>query len=312
MKIFLGVACVCLVVLVIGGAFLYTPDMSRAALEAKYRLSPDDFVEVAGIRLHVVQAGRHDLPCVVMLHGFGSSLQTFDAWSVGLAARYHVVRLDLPGFGLTGRDPTGDYSDARSMNLLAGLLDRLGVARASFVGNSMGGRLAWEFAAARPERVEKLILISPDGFASTGFEYGRAPAVPWMLRLLPYTMPKAMLRATLAPAYADPKRLSDGEVDRYWDFMRAPGVRQAVIDQGADAAAMGGEGCDDSDFQCGGLFGGDSGLPAGEVAWARARAAGGGGGAVAGGSGGIFASVEKEEVENFPSSTAPCIPAMAC
>jgi pimeloyl-ACP methyl ester carboxylesterase len=107
------------------------------------------------------------------------------------------------------------------------------VVKASFIGNSMGGRFAWEFAASEPDRVDKLILISPDGFASTGFEYGRAPAVPLMLRALPYTMPKSMLKQTLVPAYADPKRLSDSVVTRYYDFMRAPGVRQAVIDRTA-------------------------------------------------------------------------------
>jgi pimeloyl-ACP methyl ester carboxylesterase len=168
-----------------------------------------------------------------MLHGFGSSLQTFDAWAAALSVHYRVIRLDLPGFGLTGGDPTGDYSDARTTKLLAGLLDTLHVAKASFIGNSMGGRFAWEFAANEPDRVDKLILISPDGFASTGFEYGKAPAVPLMLRALPYTMPKSMLKQTLAPAYADPKRLSDATVTRYYDFMRAPGVRQAVIDRTA-------------------------------------------------------------------------------
>jgi pimeloyl-ACP methyl ester carboxylesterase len=101
------------------------------------------------------------------------------------------------------------------------------------VGNSMGGRLAWMFASAFPGRVEKLVLISPDGFASAGFAYGRAPDVPLMLRLLPYTLPKFMLRATLAPAYAHQRLLTDEVVTRYWDFMRAPGVRRAIVDRTA-------------------------------------------------------------------------------
>jgi pimeloyl-ACP methyl ester carboxylesterase len=231
---FLAVIAVLGLVLLIGLAvYLYTPDISRAELEAKYHVPARDFVEVDGIKLHVADAGPHDAPAILLLHGFGSSLETFDAWAAALAPQYRVIRLDLPGFGLTGADPTGDYSDARSMKILAALLDHLGVARASVIGNSMGGRLAWMFAATHPDRVDKLILISPDGFASTGFEYGRAPAVPLMLRALPYTLPKSMLRATLAPAYADPERLSDAVVTRYWDFMRAPGVRQAVIDRTA-------------------------------------------------------------------------------
>jgi pimeloyl-ACP methyl ester carboxylesterase len=230
MRIFLAIV---LLLLIGAGILLFTPDESRALLEAKYHVAALDYVEVAGLRLHVKDEGPRDGPAVVLLHGFGSSLQTFDAWAQSLSAQFRVVRFDLPGFGLTGADPTGDYSDARSLVVIGGLMDRLGLTKASFVGNSMGGRLAWMFAAAFPARVDRLVLISPDGFASLGFEYGRAPDVPLMLRLLPYTLPKFMLRLTLAPAYTDPLRLTRALVTRYWDFMRAPGVRRAIIDRTA-------------------------------------------------------------------------------
>jgi len=230
MRIFLAVV---LLLLIVAGVLLFTPDESRAALEVKYHVPTSNYLEVAGLRLHVSDQGPRDAPAVILLHGFGSSLQTFDDWAASLAKQFRVVRFDLPGFGLTGADPAGDYSDARGLVVMAGLMDRLGLARASVVGNSMGGRLAWMFAAAYPARVEKLVLISPDGFASPGFEYGRAPDVPLMLRLLPYTMPKFMLRTTLAPAYADKRRLTNEMVTRYYDFMRAPGVRQAIVDRTA-------------------------------------------------------------------------------
>lgn len=229
MRVALVVLAAFAVVLVVAAGWLYTPDESRAALEVKYRVSPQDYVEVAGIRLHVRDTGARDAPALIFLHGFGSSLQSFDAWSEALSGRFRVIRFDVPGFGLTGADPTGDYSDARSDVILLALMDRLGIARASLIGNSMGGRLAWRFAADHPDRVERLVLISPDGFASPGFEYGRAADVPLMLLALPYTLPKFMLRMTLAPAYANAATLSDAVVTRYWDMMRAPGVRRAII-----------------------------------------------------------------------------------
>jgi pimeloyl-ACP methyl ester carboxylesterase len=211
------------------GVWAYTPDEPRAELEAKYHVSPDDYVEVAGIRLHVRDTGPRNAPALVLLHGFGSSLQTWDAWADALSPQYRVIRYDLPGFGLTGADPSGDYSEARAVAILSALLDRLGIAKVTLIGNSMGGKLAWEFAAQHPERVEKLVLISPDGFASPGFEYGKKPQVPILVRVLPYTLPKALLRMNLAPAYADPAALNDKIVTRYWDFMRAPDVRAALL-----------------------------------------------------------------------------------
>jgi pimeloyl-ACP methyl ester carboxylesterase len=210
------------------GAWLYTPDLPRTKLERKYGVTPEDYVTVAGVRLCVRISGPEGAPVVVLLHGFGSSLQTWDAWAASLAGHFRVIRYDLPGFGLTGTDPTGDYSVARGVAVLTALLDELHVARASLVGNSMGGMLAWQFAAAHPDRVDKLVLVSPDGFASPGFEYGKAPDVPLLLSALPYTLPRFMLRMSLAPAFADPAHLTDALVTRYWDMMRAPGVRRSI------------------------------------------------------------------------------------
>jgi pimeloyl-ACP methyl ester carboxylesterase len=211
------------------GYWLWTPDKPRAALEAKYLASPDDIIEVAGTRLHVRDSGPNDAPAVILLHGFGASLHTFEPWAEALAPDHRVIRLDLPGAGLSEPDPTGDYTDARTMVILRALMDRLGIARASFVGHSIGGRIAWSFAAAHPGRVSKLVLIAPDGFASPGAGYGEAPEVPAMATLMRYVLPKPVLRASLAPAYGNPAALADSTVDRYYDLMLAPGVREALI-----------------------------------------------------------------------------------
>ena len=223
------IAALLLVVLIGGCVWLYAPDMPRAALEAQYARAPSIFLEVAGIRLHLRDTGPRDAPTLVMLHGFGSSLDTWDDWADQLSADHRVIRFDLPGFGLTGADPTGEYTDARTIAVLLALLDRLGVQRATLIGNSMGGRIAWAFAASHPDRVSKLVLVSPDGFASPGIEYGKKQDVPLMVRALPYTLPLFMLRANLAAAYADPSKMTEASLLRTRDMMLAPGVRRAVI-----------------------------------------------------------------------------------
>ncbi len=211
------------------GVWLYTPDRPRAALEATYAAPPSTFVDIAGVRLHLRDTGPRDAPAVVMLHGFGASLHTWDDWAALLESDVRIIRIDLPGFGLTGPDPTGDYTDVRSIAVLLALLDRLGVQRATFIGNSMGGRIAWAFAAAHPDRVAKLVLVSPDGFAGPGVEYGKPQEVPALMQVLPYTLPRSMLRANLAIAYADQGRLTDATVQRTYDMMVAPGVRSAIV-----------------------------------------------------------------------------------
>ncbi|WP_376087112.1 alpha/beta fold hydrolase [Roseomonas sp. CCTCC AB2023176] len=214
---------------------LYAPDAPRPELEARYAAPPSQFIPVDGVRLHVRDTGPRDAPPVILLHGFASSLHTWEDWAGMLAADHRVIRLDLPGFGLTGADPSGDYSDARTVEVITALMDRLGVARADVVGSSMGGRIAWTMAATRPERVDRLVLMAPDGFAGPGRTYGTPQRVPFLLRLLPYTLPTPLLRASLEPAYADKAVLTEATLDRYRAMLLAPGVRQAILDRSATA-----------------------------------------------------------------------------
>ena len=228
MKLFVIIAIVVLIFAFIA-FLLWTPDRDRASLEATYLQSPADMIEVAGTRLDVRDSGPRDAPAVILLHGFGSSLHTWEAWALPLSSDHRVIRFDLPGCGLSPPDPSGDYTDARSVAVLLALMDRLRAAKASLAGPSMGGPIAWPFAAAHPERVDKLVLVSPDGFESPGFEYGRKPDIPATVKLMRFVLPKLLVKMSLAPAYADPGVMTDALATRYYDLMRAPGVRDAMI-----------------------------------------------------------------------------------
>lgn len=209
--------------------FLYTPDLDRATLEARHLAQPGDLRVIDGVRLHLRDTGPRDAPAVLLLHGLASSLHTWEPWARALDSTHRIVRLDFPGHGLSGPDPAGDYRDPRTLRLLVALLDSLRIDRVDVVGNSMGGRIAWSFAAAHPERVRKLVLMAPDGFASPGFAYDTPAEVPPVLGVMRWILPRVMLQANLAPAYADPTRVADSIVDRYHDLMRAPGNREALL-----------------------------------------------------------------------------------
>ncbi|MFN7641935.1 MAG: alpha/beta fold hydrolase [Burkholderiales bacterium] len=221
-----GIALLALLALAV---WLWTPDRDRAALEAVYLRAPGDLRQVGPWRLHLRDTGPRDAAAILFIHGFGSSLHTWEAWASALESTYRVVRFDLPGCGLSDPDPTGDYSDARSMKLIVAVMDSLGLAKASIAGHSIGGRLAWTFAARHPERVERLVLVAPDGFASPGFEYGRAADVPTSLALMRYVLPRPLLAMSLEPAYADPTVMTAALATRYHEMMLAPGARQAML-----------------------------------------------------------------------------------
>jgi pimeloyl-ACP methyl ester carboxylesterase len=218
--------------LFLGSGFaLYTPDLSRASLEQKYLQPGDRLEEILGTRVRVRDTGPHDAPPVILLHGFASSLETWEAWARALEADFRLLRLDLPGSGLSGPDTSGDYRDERSLALIEALMNERGIERASLVGHSLGGRIAWRFAAAHPDRVQRLVLVAPDGYASKGFEYGRAPEIPASFAAMQYVLPEFLLRLNLEPAYGDQAELADATVELYHDMLRAPGSRGALLDR---------------------------------------------------------------------------------
>jgi pimeloyl-ACP methyl ester carboxylesterase len=166
-----------------------------------------------------------------LLHGFGSSLQTWDAWSAVLARDYRVIRFDIAGFGLSGPAANQDYSEAADVRRVLAVLDHLGVQQSVLIGHSMGGRLAWSLAASQPQRVSRLVLIAPDGFPDPAARSEKTFEVSPLLGLIRLSLPQWALKLGLAPAYGDATRLSDTVVTRYQDMLRAPGVRAAVIER---------------------------------------------------------------------------------
>jgi len=210
--------------------YLCAPDKSKTELEKMYGSPKNAYVSALGVNIHYQDTGPSKTPIpILFLHGFGASLQTWDAWSEALSQDYRVISVDLPGFGLTGEDPSGVYTDERSVEVLEAFMKALQIPKVVLVGNSMGGKFAWQFAARYPDQVAKLVLISPDGYASPGIEYGKKTEVPAIAQLYRYFFSKTFLAMNLEPAYANPKTLNDALVNRYYNLMLAPGVRGAIL-----------------------------------------------------------------------------------
>jgi pimeloyl-ACP methyl ester carboxylesterase len=209
----------------------WTPDLSREALLQSYSRAGTYPVKVGEQSVFVHDSGPKEAPSLVLLHGFGASLQTWDAWAGELEKDKRVLRFDVPGFGLSGPAANNDYSDAADVTRLLALLDQLGLQQVALGGHSMGGRIAWNFAVAHPERVSHLILVSPDGFPDPNSTSGNTYKVSPLLGLMHYSLPAWALKMGVAPAYGDESLLTPQVLRRYHDMMRAPGVRAAAMER---------------------------------------------------------------------------------
>ncbi|WP_415840401.1 alpha/beta fold hydrolase, partial [Roseateles saccharophilus] len=133
----------------LGFAVSKAPDRSLDSLVPRWAPPPSDFLDLDGQLVHYRDQGPASDPVpLVLIHGTGASLHTWEGWATALSQTHRVISFDLPGFGLSGPNADGDYRDARYVTFVRRLLARLGVGRASVAGNSLGGEIAWQLALA--------------------------------------------------------------------------------------------------------------------------------------------------------------------
>ena len=124
--------------------------------------------------LHFIDAGAG--PAVVLVHAIGCDLRMWDELAADLVATgLRVVRVDVRGHGASPV-PERPYSLAELAGDVAAVLDRCGVARALWVGLSMGGMIGQAFAIERGERLARLVL------ANTTSSYGAEGRKMWEAR----------------------------------------------------------------------------------------------------------------------------------
>lgn len=231
-KILQGIAVVVLVALAVVLATSWAPDRPVDALKARWAAPPSTFLPLQGMQVHLRDQGPRDDPLpILLLHGTSASLHTWDGWTDALAGERRVIRVDLPGFGLTGPFPHDDYRIPRYVDFIVSLLDRLAIPRAVIAGNSFGGQVAWETAAAAPRRVAALVLVDAAGYpfepesVPLGF---RIAGTPWLQPLMNRLLPRGMIETSVRNVYGDPGRVSEALVDRYYEITLREGNRRAL------------------------------------------------------------------------------------
>lgn len=225
-------------VALVGGAFLVfqIPDIPVETLRAKYGSPASRYVEVApGTVIHVRDQGpRNGFP-VVLIHGSNASLHTWEPWVARLSPTYRVISLDLPAHGLSGPVPSRDYSNAAYVGVTEKLVDQLGLTRFAIAGNSMGGGVAWHYAAAHPDKVAALILVDSVGQPEPGKSSPpigfRIARIPGLRDLLASVLPRSMIEQSLHQSVSVQEIVTPAAVDRYWELLRYPGNRSATMDR---------------------------------------------------------------------------------
>ncbi|MDA0315173.1 MAG: alpha/beta hydrolase [Bacteroidetes bacterium] len=224
---------------------MYRRDISPEQVNTKYLTPESQFIDVAGIRVHVRIRGEGEP--IFFLHGSFASLHTWDQWQQELSPYYQTISLDFPGHGLTGPDSLKRYGTMDYSQLVHALAQKLNLTKYHLAGNSMGGGVALQLASDYPEQVLSLNLIDAAGApaperrkkdsttqkkTSAGgawiFQVARHPVFS---KLLLSCTPKFLFALQLKEVYGDDTKVTAEVSTRYYELMLREGNRQATLDR---------------------------------------------------------------------------------
>src|SRR6185295_9128011 len=188
------------------------------------------FAEIDGVRIHYQEKGT-GTP-LVLIHGYTSSTYSWKDVFEPLSKSFHVIAVDLKGFGLSEK-PDGDYTRRAQATLVAHLLAQLNIEKAWLCGNSMGGEVALNVAVANPQRVAGLILIDSAGVEVPGSgslapSYLLIPVVGRVLVALSLTSDK-LVRQGLEKSFYDQAKVTDDRVANYYRPLKTRGGQLAAL-----------------------------------------------------------------------------------
>ena len=216
-------------------SFFGYQDIPLDQLKKKYTDSYSSFVRVGDMDIHYKDQGdKKDSIPIVLIHGTGSSLHTYDHWTKELIINHRVIRMDLPGYGITGPFPDRDYSYNNYVAFLKDFLEKIGVKSCILAGNSLGGNIAWRFTTKYSEMVDDLILIDAAGYPMKSKSIPLAfkiAQIPVIQNIFTFITPRFIAKVSVENVYKDKTKVNEELVDRYFELTLREGNREAFVDR---------------------------------------------------------------------------------
>jgi 2-hydroxy-6-oxonona-2,4-dienedioate hydrolase/2-hydroxy-6-oxo-6-(2'-carboxyphenyl)-hexa-2,4-dienoate hydrolase len=185
------------------------------------------YYDASGVRTRAIEAGDGD--ALILLHGMGGHAETYIKNVVPLGKHYRTIAIDMLAHGMTAAPPNLAYLVPDYVEHFRALLDALGIEKAHFLGESMGGWFAFWFGLKYPERMRSFISATGSGLGVDGLEVCNLPGVIKMRELSKeiYANPtRELVAARLAWLFHEPEKfVSDELIDTRLHMWSRPEVR---------------------------------------------------------------------------------------
>jgi pimeloyl-ACP methyl ester carboxylesterase len=211
-------------------AIYWKNDIDLNELKNKYAYPSSSFISIDGINVHYRDVGKGE--AILLIHGTGASLHTWEKWIDILSPGYRVISFDLPGFGLTGPDPNHNYQISRYTAILDSLMVKLKVDSFHIAGNSLGGLVAWRYTTQFPQKILTLNLIDAAGLPQPGkkppfiFQLAKLPVLSTLMQKV---TPKSIIENSMLDVYKNDQLVTEKLIDRYFELSLREGNRTAFV-----------------------------------------------------------------------------------
>ena len=205
-------------------------DIDIKELKNKYAYPSSSFISIDDMNVHYRDVGKGE--AILLIHGTGASLHTWEKWIDILSPSYRVISFDLPGFGLTGPDPNHNYQISRYTTILDSLMVKLKVDSFHIAGNSLGGLVAWRYTTQFPQKILTLNLIDAAGLPQPGkkppfiFQLAKLPVLSTLLQKV---TPKSIIEKSMLDVYKNDQLVTEKLIDRYFELSLREGNRTAFV-----------------------------------------------------------------------------------
>lgn len=229
LKFFIGILLIPFILLIL----FQKKDLSYKELNETYAVAPSKFLKMDGMSIHYRIQGK-GTP-LILIHGTGAALFTWDKWADSLSQYYQVITMDLPGFGLTGPSPEHEYSMRNYVDFIDHFILETDIETPFILGgNSLGGGIAWQYALRHPDKVSQLLLLSPSESPAREKNFNiltwLSPSkIPGLNQLLYGIDTKLLVTLAMKNAYENDELISPEKSRLYYQLSLREGNREAFL-----------------------------------------------------------------------------------
>ncbi len=229
----------CLTVLATVSCGLFVQDLPNG--QVPHPDTHDHFVTINDVKYHYTEYPGPGQD-IFLLHGFASSTYTWEKVALILQGKgYHVWALDMKGFGWSDKPEKADYAPMQLMEEVNAWMDKMGLRKVVFVGNSLGGAIAWNMALVHPEKVKKLVLIDAAGFMHKMPVPVRLAGLPGAAGVARLFFGRWAIQDTLKQVYFDPASITAEQIDAYYNRLRTENALGALTALGRSISTISSE-----------------------------------------------------------------------